>query len=45
MSEKNSSAESGPDGALGLQPWIRVSSSGLAATMTFVALLWNIDFF
>ena len=28
----------------GAQPWVRHTSRGLAAFMTFAALLWNIDF-
>ncbi len=45
MSQEKSSTESEPSRKAGLQPWIRVTSSALAALMTFVALLWNIDFF
>ena len=45
MSQEKTSDESVPGREAGLQPWIMVSSGALAALMTFVALLWNIDFF
>ncbi|MCZ6637763.1 MAG: TRAP transporter fused permease subunit [Alphaproteobacteria bacterium] len=45
MSQEKTSDESVPGREAGLQPWIMVSSGALAALMTFVALLWNIEFF
>ena len=29
----------------GMQPWAQKTWRGLAAFMTFAALLWNVDFF
>ncbi|MEK9644902.1 MAG: TRAP transporter fused permease subunit [Alphaproteobacteria bacterium] len=44
MSDETISAATKTQGDDGAQPWVRALWRAMAALMTFVALLWNIDF-